>query len=157
VVGGGDHLFDHLPHAIRREILCVSVQTQNNEEDRGTTMIDNGVLCQLLLERSSVITVYLVTTTTITPSSLHGQDHVRLRRRHVEDRVLRLFDGLPVVLYKLARRDFLRHGSLPGLSCRHHSPQIGADWLAALLGALHCFPHHRVAAAPVWSLTVALP
>jgi hypothetical protein len=49
VVGGGDHLFDHLPHAIRREILCVLVQTQNNEEDRATTMIDNDVLCQLLL------------------------------------------------------------------------------------------------------------
>jgi hypothetical protein len=68
-----------------------------------------------------VITVYLVTTATITSSS-HDQDHAPRRRQqlHVEDRVVGLFDGLPVVLYKLARRDFLRHGSLPGLSCHHH-------------------------------------
>jgi hypothetical protein len=96
-----------------------------------------------------VITVYLVTTATITSSS-HDQDHAPRRRQqlHVEDRVVGLFDGLPVVLYKLARRDFLRHGSLPGLSCHHHSYQIGADRLAALLGALDCFSHHRVAAVP---------
>jgi hypothetical protein len=48
-ISSSNHLFVHLPHAIRREILCVLVQTQNNEEDRATTMIDNDVLCQLLL------------------------------------------------------------------------------------------------------------
>jgi pantothenate kinase type III len=107
------NLFDYLPENVQREI-CLSPPNSKP--------ITNRVLCSLLVQRRlSVITVYLISS---------NADHER--------RTLRLFEGLPAVVYKLSQKDFLHHTSVPGLSTY---PTMGIDRLAALMGAIQRFPH----------------
>jgi pantothenate kinase type III len=108
------NLFEFLPEDLQREISTPLPPKSNP--------ITNRVLCSLLLQRRlSVITVYL-----ISPNANH------------ERRALRLFEGLPAVIYKLSQKDFLHHASVPGLSAY---PTMGIDRLAALMGAIQRFPH----------------
>lgn len=111
------NLLSFLPDAIQRDMMATVPRTQ-----RRNTISSNAELCRALtLHRETVLTVYLLSS-----NKVH------------EEAAIKLFDGLPAVIYRLTAGDFLQHD--PNLSAYD---TMGTDRIAGLMGARLRFPERR--------------
>lgn len=112
-----DFLFYYFPAKLQLDLFGFT-----SEQRKRNGGVRNSHLCRLLLQRrESVVTVYI---TSSNPSH--------------EAAAVKLFEGLPKIIYRLTKEDFLRND--PQLSAHD---TIGDDRIAGLMGAVSCFPNRR--------------